>query len=117
MRAARNIAIIAVLALIVAVVPGGDNAARAIVTAFGILFLALIGFAGWQLYRQYRFSYLQLDDRQRVLLLGAIGAIVLMIAGADELTGSGGGLVVWLAVLGASIFAIARVWGEARSSY
>ena len=29
-RAARNIAIIAVLALIVAVVPGGDNAARAI---------------------------------------------------------------------------------------
>jgi hypothetical protein len=116
-RAVRNIAIIAVLALIVAVAPGGDNAARAIVTGLTLVFLALIGFAGWQLYRQYRFTYLQLDDRRRALLLGALGAIVLMIAGADELTETGGGLVVWLAVLGASIFAIVRVWTEAQSSY
>ena len=106
MRAARNIAIIALLALIVAVVPGGDNAGRAILTALSLVFLALIGFAGWQLYRQYRFTYLQLDERRRALLLGALGAIVLMIAGADELTETGGGLVVWLAVLGAAIFAI-----------
>jgi hypothetical protein len=117
MRAARNIAIIAALALIVAVVPGGDNAARAIVAALSITFLALIGFMGWQLYRQYRLTYLQLEERQRALLLAAIGAIVLMIAGTDELTGSGGGLLIWLAVLGASIFAIVRVWTEARSSY
>ena len=114
MRAVRNIAIIALLALIVAVIPGGDNAARAILAAFSLAFLALIGFAGWQLYRQYRFTYLQLDDRQRALLLGAIGAIVLMIAGADELTESGGGLVLWLAILGASIFAIVRVWTESQ---
>ena len=114
MRAARNIAIIALLALIVAVIPGGDNAARAILAAFSLAFLALIGFAAWQLYRQYRFTYLQLDDRQRALLLGAIGAIVLMIAGADELTESGGGLVIWLAILGASIFAIVRVWTESQ---
>ena len=114
MRAARNIAIIALLALIVAVIPGGDNAARASLAAFSLAFLALIGFAAWQLYRQYRFTYLQLDDRQRALLLGAIGAIVLMIAGADELTESGGGLVIWLAILGASIFAIVRVWTESQ---
>ena len=37
-----------------------------------------------------------------------------MIAGADELTESGGGLVVWLAILGASIFAIVRVWTESQ---
>ena len=114
MRAARNIAIIALLALIVAVLPGVNNAARAILAAFSLAFLALIGFAAWQLYRQYRFTYLQLDDRQRALLLGAIGAIVLMIAGADELAESGGGLVIWLAILGASIFAIVRVWTESQ---
>jgi hypothetical protein len=113
----RNIAIIAVLALIVAVVPGGDNAARAIATALSLLFLALIGFAAWQLYRQYRFTYLQLDDRRRALFLGAIGAIVLMIAGADELTSNGLGLLVWLAVLGGSILAIVRVWMDAQASY
>jgi hypothetical protein len=117
MRALRNAAIIAVLALIVAVVPGGDNAARAITTALGILFLALIGLTAWQIYRQYRFTYLQLDDRQRILLCGGIGAIVLMIAAADELTPTGGGLIVWLAILAAAIFAIVRVWGEAQSRY
>ena len=117
MRTLRNVAIIALLALIVAVVPGGDNAARAIVAAISLAFCALIGFAAWQIYRQYRFAYMQLDDRQRALLVGALGAIVLMIAGADELTATGGGLVVWLAVLGAAIFAIVRVWGEAQSRY
>ena len=40
-----------------------------------------------------------------------------MIAGADELTETGLGLVVWLAVLGASIAVIDRVWTETRSSY
>jgi hypothetical protein len=117
MRALRNIAIIALLALIVVAVPGGDNAARAVVAALGIAFLALVGFTGWQLYRQNRLTYLQLDDRARALLLGALGAIVLMIAGADELTETGLGLIVWLAVLGASIAVIYRVWTEARSSY
>lgn len=115
MRAARNIAIIAALALIVAVVPGGDNAARAIVAALSITFLALIGFMGWQLYRQYRFTYLQLAERQRALLLAAIGAIVLMIAGADELFETGAGVILWIAVLGLSVFGIARVVTESRS--
>ncbi len=117
MRTARNIAIIAVLALIVAVVPGGDNAARAIVAAMSLTFLALIGFAGFQIYRQNRLTYFSLTERQRAILVGAIGAIVLMIAGADEMTETGAGLLVWLAVLGLSIYGIVRVWTEARASY
>jgi hypothetical protein len=117
MRIARNIAIIALLALIVAVVPGGGEAATAIVAALSILFMVIIGLAGWQLYRQYRLSYLQLTDRQRATFLGAVGAIVLMIAGADELTGTGAGLLVWLIVLGVAIFAIFKVWSEAQARY
>jgi hypothetical protein len=117
MRAVRNIAIIALLALVVDVVPGGGEAASGIVAALSIVFMALIGFAGWQLYRQYRLTYLGLTDRQRATLLGAIGAIVLMVAGADELTGTGAGLLVWLIVLGAAVFAIVKVWTEAQARY
>jgi hypothetical protein len=117
MRAARNVAIIMLLALIVAVVPGGDNAARAISAALSIAFLGLIAFTVYVLYRQNSFSFLSLDDRQRALLYGGAGAIVLMIAGADEMTDGGAGLVVWLAVLGAAIFAIVHVVGQARSSF
>jgi Kef-type K+ transport system membrane component KefB len=115
--ALRNIAIILLLALVVAVVPGGGNAARAIGATMTIAFLAIIAFTGWQLFRQYRFNYMGLDDRRRALFVGAIGAIALMIAGADELTDTGGGLVLWLAILGAAIYVIVTTWFETQSRY
>ncbi len=117
MRELRNVAIIAVLAFVVAVVPGGDNAARAVSAALGIIFLALIAATVWQLYRQQRFTYASLDDQRRTVLVGSLGAITLMIAGADEMTSSGGGLLVWIAVLALAIFLITRTWLEAQSRY
>ena len=117
MRTARNIAIIALLALIVAVAPGGGHAADAILALISIVFLALIGAAGYQLYRQYRLDYLGLPDRQRMLLVGSLGAIVLMIAGASELTRTGAGLLVWIGVIALAVFTVIKVWGDARASF
>jgi hypothetical protein len=114
-RTARNIAIIAVLAFFVAAAPGGGETARGALAALTICFLAVIGFAGFQIYRQNQLTYVSLDTTRRAVLIGAAGAIVLMIAGADELTESGLGLFVWLAVLGVSIFAIVRVWTDAHT--
>jgi len=116
-RALRNIAIIMLLALIVAVAPGGDNAARALLAAISIIFLALIAFACWQLFRQYRFNYAGLDERRRALFLVALGAIALMVAGADELTATGLGIVAWLAILGAAIYVLVTTWRESESRY
>jgi len=116
-RTVRNIAIIMLLALIVAVAPGGGNAARALAAAMTIVFMVLIAFAAWQLFRQYRFNYIGLDERRRAIFLTALGAIALMIAGADELTDTVGGLVVWLAVLGASIWVVVTTFLETQSRY
>jgi hypothetical protein len=116
-RAARNIAIIAVLALIVDLAPGGGNAADAILALISIVFLALIGAAGYQLYRQYRFDYLGLPDRQRALFAGSLGAIVLMIAGASEMTKTGAGLLVWVGVLAFAVVTLIKIWGDARASF
>lgn len=115
MRAARNIAIIAVLAFFVAAVPGGGEVARGAVALLTMCFLAVLGFAGYRLYRQNQLTYFSLDATRRAVLIGSAGAIVLMIAGADELTASGLGLFVWLAVLGIAIFAIVRVWTDAHT--
>lgn len=117
LKTARNIAIILLLAAILALVPGGGNVAEAIYAAISITFLALIGFAGYQMYRQNRFAYLALEERMRLLFIAALGALVLMIAGADELTRTGAGLLVWLGVIGLAVFAIVRVVAQARSSY
>ena len=115
MRAARNIAIIALLALVVAAVPGGGNLADGILAALTIAFLVIIGVMGLLLYRQNRLAYMTLDDRRRLILLGAIGAIVLMIAGTDELLDTGAGVIVWIGVLGLAVFGIARVVADSRS--
>ena len=115
MRTLRNIAIVALLALIVAAVPGGGNAARAIITALTIAFLIALGLGGYELYRQNRLTYLSLEERHRTTLLIALGAISLMIAGADELLESGPGLLLWIAVLGVSVFAIVNVWSSSQT--
>jgi Kef-type K+ transport system membrane component KefB len=115
MRAVRNIAIILVLALIVDLVPGGGNAADAITVAIGMLFLAMIAYTAYRFFLQNRYAYLTLDHRHRATLVIAVGAIVLMIAAADELTRTGLGLIVWLGVLAASIWAIVIVYQESRA--
>jgi Kef-type K+ transport system membrane component KefB len=114
-RVARNIAIIALLALIVALVPGGGNAADAIVSAVGIVFLAMIAYTAYRVFRENQYAYLSLDDRHRAMLVIAVGAIVLMIAAADELTRTGLGLIVWLGVLAAAIWAMVIVYQDSRS--
>jgi Kef-type K+ transport system membrane component KefB len=115
MRAARNIAIILVLALIVDLVPGGGNAANAITVTIGMLFLAMIAYTAYRFFLQNHYAYLTLDHRHRTTLVVAVGAIVLMIAAADELTRTGLGLIVWLGVLGASIWAMVLVYQDSKT--
>ena len=115
MRALRNIAIIAFLALVVAEVPAGGNVADGIIAAISVVFLVLIGALGYQIYRQNRLGYMSLPDRQRAVLLVSLGAIVLMIVAADELLDTGFGLLVWLGVLGAAIFSIIRVYQDSQA--
>lgn len=116
MRALRNIAIIAFLALIVAAVPGGGNVADGIMAALMLAFLTLIAGVGFMLYRQNRFAYESLDNTRRAWFLGAFGAVVLAVVGADELLATGAGTLVFIGVLGLAVFAIVRVVSEARSA-
>ena len=115
MRAARNIAIILLLALIVSEVPGGGNVADGLLAAITIIFLVLIGALGYQLYRQNRLTYLGLTEGRRAIVVGALGAIVLMVAGTDELLETGLGAFTWFAVLGIAIYGLVRVYQDSRA--
>jgi hypothetical protein len=115
-RTARNIAIIALIAVPIAFVPGGGNAARAVVAFLMMAFLATIAVAARQVYRQNRLTFDTLTDQHRAVLLGAVGVIVLMIAGADELLGGGGGgAFLWVALMACAVVAIIGIWNRAHT--
>jgi len=115
MRAARNVAIIMLLALIVAFLPGGGNAAEAIITA---LTMALFAGVAWMVYvlsRENQLTLATLTDGRRALLYGAVAMILLLIAGTDKLFSTGGGTLLWILLLAASVAAIWRVWMDANT--
>ncbi len=115
MRTARNVAIIMVLALGIAFAPSGQNFANAILTAITMGFLAGISWMLYVLSRQNQLTLATLTDGRRAIFYGAFGLIALLIAGTDKLFSSGGGTLVWMLLLGASVAAIWRIWVDANT--
>jgi hypothetical protein len=114
-RTARNVVIVMVLALGAAFLPGGGNVVDAVFTALTMGFLAGITWMLYTLSRQNQLTLATLSDGRRALFYGAFGMIALLIAGTDKLFASGGGTLLWILLLGASVAAIVRVWTEANS--
>src|ERR1700712_251048 len=115
MRNFRNVAIILLLAVPVAFIPGGGNVVDAIFTAITMGFLAGIAWMLYPLSRQNQLTLATLSDGRRAIFYGAFGMIALLIAGTDKLFASGGGTLVWILLLGASVAAIWRIWIEANT--
>ena len=116
MRTARNLAIIMVLALGVAFAPHGHNFANAVFTAITMGFLAGISWLLYVLSRQKQLTLATLTDRRRAIFYGAFGMIALLIAGTGKLFSSGGGTLLWILLLGASVAAIWRIWIDANTN-
>lgn len=103
------------LALVVAFLPGGGNLAEAVLTA---LTMALLAGIAWMVYvfsRENQLTLSTLTDGRRAILYGAIGLLLLLIAGSDKLFATGGGTLLWIVLLGISVAAIWKVWMEANT--
>ena len=115
MRAARNVAIIMLLALVVAFLPGGGNAAEALITALTMALLAGVAWMVYTLSRENQLTLATLSDGRRAVLYGAVGMLALLVAGTDKLFSTGGGTLLWIVLLAASVAAIWRVWMDANT--
>jgi hypothetical protein len=115
LNTARNIAIIALLALIITVAPGSDNFVNAVLAALTLTFLAAMGMLAAQTWKQTSLTRDVMTDRQRMVFYGALGAIALMVAGADEMFSTGGGTVAWLLIVGTSGYLLFTTWRQASS--
>jgi hypothetical protein len=114
-KAARNVAIIMLLALGVAFLPGGGNAVDVVRTAIIMGFLAGITWMLYTLSRQNQLTLATLTDGRRAIFYGAFGMLALLVAWQTKLWSTGLGTLLWLVLLGAAVFAIWRVWSEANS--
>jgi hypothetical protein len=114
-RTARNVAIVMALALGVAFAPAGGNFVDAVFTALTMGFLAGIAWMLYTLSRQNQLTLATLGDGRRAIFYGAFGMIALLVAGIDRMFSSGGGTLLWILLLGASVAAIWRIWLEANT--
>jgi hypothetical protein len=113
--AARNVAIILVLAAAVAFIPGGGTTADVAGAVLSTLILVSLVFFVARLYRDHRLDLDMLGDRWRALLYGAVAVIVLAMAARPRLREQGdGGTLVWIGLLAAAVYAIYLVWRHHR---
>ena len=116
MKHVRNWAIIAVIALVVMVVPGGGPAFNVIMAALSIGFFVAIALFGYRMYHEQRFTLDSLSDRQRFVLYASVGLAMLNFTATSRLFNAGGvGVLVWLAILAACSYGVMWVYMSYRS--
>jgi hypothetical protein len=114
MTVARNVAIVLALAALVAFLPGGGTAAAVIGGVLSTLILVSFVLLAARWYRERRMDLVSLGDRWRLLLYGAIGAAVLVMAARPRLQETTGGTLVWVGVLAGAAYSLYLVWRHSR---
>lgn len=112
----RNILIIIALALVVWLVPGGDEAGITISNLLSIIFVSGILFLGYRLYMENRETIFGLEERQRGVLYAGLALVAITLVATSRMWDAGGvGALVWLVLIGAGIYAVYGVWRAYRT--
>ena len=112
----RNIAIIVLLAVVVWQVPAGARAGATIANILSIVFVGGLLFLGFRLYMENRETIFGLEERQRGVLYAGAALIAITLIATRRMWDEGGGIgaILWLAMLGAGIYAVFGVWRAHR---
>ena len=112
MQLARNLGILALIALALTVIPGGDNATSTVLAALSMAFLATIAWFAYRLHRENGLAIMTLSDGWRAILYGSLGVMALLVAGADEMFSSGGGTLAWIGLMVLAVLGLVNVVRE-----
>jgi hypothetical protein len=111
-----KLGLIALVALALTALPGGDSALDLLLVALSIVFFTAIALLGYRLYLQFRSDLDGLPDANRAVLYGSIGLAFLTFCATGRLFDvGGGGVIVWLALLGLCSYGIYWVWTRYRA--
>jgi hypothetical protein len=111
---ARNVGIVALVALAVALLPGGSTAANFLLAMLSLGFIAAIGLLGYRLYMEQRFTLWSMTMQHRSLLYGGVAVAAMTLIATSRLWNSGLGTVMWFVLLGGSVLAVYHAWTESR---
>ena len=115
MELAWKFGVIALIALVLVVLPGGGNALDVLLTALTIVFFASIALLVARLYRQYRLDIESLEPNVRLALFGSLAIAVLTFTGTDRLFDTGGaGVLLWFALLAVASYGLFWAWTRYR---
>jgi hypothetical protein len=114
-KTARNFAIIALVALLLVVIPGGGPALDVTLTVLSIAFFVAIALLGVRLYREYSFAIESLSTRDRLVLYASIGLAFLTFTATQRLFDLGGlGALAWIFLLAAASYGVFWVYLSSR---
>jgi len=107
--------IVAAVALVLTVLPGGGGALDVVLTALTIVFFAAIALLVARLYRQYRLDIETLEPNVRLALYGSLAIAVVTFTGTDRLFNAGGaGVLAWFALLAVASYGLFWSWTRYR---
>ena len=116
MQFAWKLGVVALVALVLVVLPGGGSAVDVALALLSLMFLAAIAFLGYRLYRQYQLDIDALEANTRLVLYSSIGLAVLTVVATNRLFDVGGaGIIAWFALLALCSYGIYWVWLQYRS--
>ena len=116
MRAARNFAILALIALAFVATPGGDATLGVILALLSMAFFVGIAMFAYRLYHEHKFTIDSLSDKQRGVAYGSIGLAFVNFTATSRLFDQGGiGVMVWLALLGLCSYGVMWAYMSYRS--
>jgi hypothetical protein len=111
----RNLLIVAIIALARTVLPGAGNLTEAVLTTLMLAFAVVIGLAVSRIWRETSFTREVMSERNRGIFYAGIGVLALMVVGADQLLETGLGALLWVTLIGGSVWAMVVVWRQANA--
>jgi hypothetical protein len=116
MRNAANFGILALVALVIVLIPGGGGALAVALTLLSVGFFAAMALFGIRLWREHRFELNTLSDFERAVLYGSIGLAFLTFTATPRLFDAGaGGALAWIALLALASYGVFWVWTRYRA--
>jgi drug/metabolite transporter (DMT)-like permease len=111
-----NFAVLLLVALAFAVLPGGDATLNVLLTLLGIVFFAAIAMLGYRLYREHRFTLDSLAERERLVLYASVALAFLTFVASQRLLNASGGLgvLLFLALLALASYGVFWVFQRSR---